>query len=460
MQTIYCRQAFIGGVLQKQVKLTIDQGMIAGVEIGADIPADTTLYDTILPGIANVHSHAFQRAMAGLAEYQVPGRNSFWGWRQAMYSVAGAMTPMRLKVIASQLYVEMIKAGYTAVGEFHYLHNSHKGEQVDMASAVIGAAQSVGLPITYLPVLYQTSDFGAEAALHTQAPFLHTTDDFLNHLSKTRALLSPVDQMGMAIHSLRAVPMDVVKEVTNQVKTGPIHIHIAEQMQEVESCREYSGQRPVDYLLSSVDVNDRWTCIHATHMTDAEITALAKSGAVAGICPTTEANLGDGFFKTPDYLVAGGAIAIGSDSHVSIDPREELRQLDYVERLQSQTRCVLAGSDARYQGHVGNHLYHQAATGGAQSMGQNTGNIAVGKRADLIALDHSAQGLIGVADNHILDAFIFKGQPNPVRHVMIAGEWVVKDYKHAHEDEITSAYSQVMADLQVLMQAKDQAKDI
>lgn len=453
-QTLYAQSALVqdGGACQwwQNVAITIDgAGVIVDLQQDQAFPAGQTVYGPLLPGMANVHSHAFQRAMAGTAEYRAVGQNSFWSWREAMYGLAAKLTPEKLAPIARQLYVEMLKAGYTAVGEFHYLHNADRGQAVDMGAAVLGAAQSVGLPMTVLPVLYQTSDFGGAEPNDGQKPFVHGLDDYTQLIKDLTPLLGRQDQMGMALHSLRAVPEDVLLEAVKRRPDGPIHIHIAEQMKEVEASITHSGQRPVAWLLDRADVDKRWTLVHATHLDDSEVIALAKSGAVAGLCPTTEANLGDGFFRAKEFISAGGTVAIGSDSHISIDVREELRWLEYGERLNRQQRTVLAGPRSRspMNAHNGAALYAACARGGAQSVGQNMGAIEVGKRADIVALDSGAASLVGAKGMQVLDRFVFAGQPNPVRHVMIAGQWAIIDGHHAQEDVILKDYTQTLNSL-------------
>ncbi|WND01781.1 formimidoylglutamate deiminase [Temperatibacter marinus] len=441
VQIIYCKSAHVEGKFRENVQITIDDlGVISSIEWHKDFPEDVQIFGHALPGMANVHSHAFQRAMAGLAEYRVPGKNSFWSWREAMYSLADCMSPDLLYAIARQLYVELLKAGYTSIGEFHYVHNSHEGEAAQMAQSVIGAAQSVGLPMTFLPVLYQTSDFGAMGAEMQQQPFLHRIPAFFRLLDEIRPSLGKDDNLGIAIHSLRAVPEAPLKEAIARFSSGPIHIHIAEQRKEVEDCIAFTTKRPVEWLLDTFSIDERWTLIHATHLTKIECERLAFTGAVAGLCPATEANLGDGFFPSKEYMDYGGAWAIGSDSHISTDLREELKQLEYNERLLKQERCVLAKED----GHVGEFLYHNAALGGAQSLDQPIGELKVGKRADLVILDLTAPQLINASYGQILDSFIFTGQACPIDRVMVAGQWRIVDGQHPIEEEVLNEYREAI----------------
>ena len=434
----YFKSAQIGGHFLGDVRLTIKAGMITAIDQGIALPAGEIRFGHAMAGMANLHSHAFQRAMVGLTEFKAVGESSFWSWRTAMYHLAGRMTPEALSAIASQLYIEMLKAGYTSVGEFHYLHNSHKDQELAMTQAILRAGDTSGLPITMLPVLYQSSDFGGKDPNEGQKPFIHELSDFERLLTGIHPHLGPNDSLGMALHSLRAVDGSVVAEAAALMQDGPIHIHIAEQVKEVEASIAHSGKRPVEWLLDAGLVDDRWCLIHATHMNNAEMQGLASSGAVAGICPTTEGNLGDGFFRSKDYISAGGIIGIGSDSHISVDPREELRLLEYGERLSRGQRTVLAGAGE----HTGLNLWTRAARGGAQALNQPAGEIAVGKRADIIVLDLDAPQFIGPSHGQITDSFIFAGQPNPVSDVMIAGNWVIKDGNHAAQGEVLADYKQ------------------
>ncbi|MFQ6018586.1 MAG: formimidoylglutamate deiminase, partial [Kiloniellaceae bacterium] len=338
----------------------------------------------VLPGMPNLHSHAFQRAMAGLAERAGPGDDSFWTWREAMYGLVRALTPEQLEAIAAQLYVEMLKSGYTAVGEFHYLHHDPAGrpyaDLAEMSRRVIAAAGAAGIGITLLPVLYGYGGFGGAPADEGQRRFLNDPERVLKLVE---ALLAdhrddPRAAVGIAPHSLRAVTPDTLAVALAGLdaldKQAPVHIHVAEQNKEVHDCIEWSGERPVEWLLGNVELGPRWCLIHATHMTEEETARLARSDAVAGLCPTTEANLGDGVFPAPAYLAAGGAFGIGSDSHVSVSPIEELRWLEYGQRLIHRRRNLLAGGAAAPS--VGALLYRGALGGGARALGRPIGRLA------------------------------------------------------------------------------------
>ena len=428
-------------------------GNIVSVKGGAQAPSGEKVYGPALPGMSNVHSHAFQRAMAGLAEYREEGQSNFWSWRQAMYGFAAQMTPEALKIIASQLYIEMLKAGYTAVGEFHYLHQAHGDNALAMSMAVMEAATKTGIALTHLPVLYQHSGFDAKPPAPEQRPFCHEADDFIRLMRVLEGHITGPDKLGVALHSLRAVDTSALQQVLDAVQDNiPVHIHIAEQMGEVNDCLATYGQRPVALLADKVGFDKRWCLVHATHMSEREAGIVAESGAVVGLCPTTEANLGDGIFPAKGYLACGGAFGIGSDSHISIDLREELRLLEYMQRLTKQERCSLSPSGG---GHTGERLWLDAATGGAQALAQPIGDIAPGMRADIIALDPGSPVLAGAFYGQVPDSFIFAGQPNPVHDVMVAGQWVIKGGKHKAETKTLSAYNALVRDIVMRMETGD-----
>ncbi|HEX6834351.1 MAG TPA: formimidoylglutamate deiminase, partial [Rudaea sp.] len=332
----------------------------------------------VLPGMPNLHSHAFQRAMAGLAERQTQAEDSFWTWRETMYAFAGRIGPDDLRAIAAQLYVEMLKAGYTQVCEFHYLHHQPDGkpyaDPCAMSYALIEAAQEAGIGLTLLPALYRTGGFDGRALSERQRRFGHSIDTYLALVERLRKMENSTLRIGVALHSLRAVPEDAMNAVLKSglVDDAPIHIHVAEQIGEVQDCLALRNARPVEWLLDHAPVDARWCLVHATHMTPEETSALAASGAVAGLCPTTEANLGDGLFRLRPYLDAGGAFGIGSDSHISVSPVEELRWLEYGQRLNTRHRniAVSESSDS-----VGENLWGDALYGGAEASGAAIGAL-------------------------------------------------------------------------------------
>ena len=437
-------------------------GTLAAVTPGTAPPAGASRASgPVLPGMPNLHSHAFQRAMAGLAERAgregTPGEaDSFWTWRQAMYGFVGRLTPAQNEAIAAQLYVEMLKAGYTAVGEFHYLHHDPDGrpfaDPAEMAERIAAAAAATGIGLTLLPVLYAQGGFGAQPTGPGQRRFRHDADSFLQlvELLWSRHQGDPQVGLGIAPHSLRAVtPAQLAAAVAGLHRldpTAPVHIHIAEQVKEVEDCLAWSGARPVDWLLDQAGPDARWCLVHATHMTDGETARLAASGAVAGLCPTTEANLGDGLFNAPGYLALGGRWGIGSDSHISVSPIEELRWLEYGQRLLHRRRNLLLPGN-RAGGNVGAALYRAALEGGAQALGRPIGRLTPGARADLLVLDTERPSLIGRADDALLDAVVFAGNENPVRDVMVGGRWVVEQGRHVAEAGVLDAYRRALAEL-------------
>jgi formimidoylglutamate deiminase len=448
---IVADQALLPDGWAAAVRIGIDtNGDIAAVEAGAS-DAGERVAGIVLPGMPNLHSHAFQRAMAGLAERAgAAGQDSFWTWRETMYGFVARLTPQDLRAIAAQLYVEMLKAGYTAVGEFHYLHHDPDGQpyadRAAMSEAVAAAAGETGIGLTHLPVLYQRGGFDDQAPGSVQRRFVTDTDDFLR-LVEAVANRHAEDRnfrIGIALHSLRAVPPDALDAAVAAMRAldsgVPVHIHAAEQGQEVEDCLAWSGRRPVEWLLANAPVDARWCLIHATHMTDRETRELAASGAVAGLCPTTEANLGDGLFPLRAYLAAGGRIGIGSDSQVSVSPVEELRWLEYGQRLTARQRTIAAAPG----GATGARLYRLALAGGAQALGRPIGAIAAGHRADLIVLDPEHPILAGRHGDAALDSFVFSGNACPIRHVLVGGRWLVRDGQHAQEDRIATAYRAVV----------------
>ena len=434
--------------------------------VTADAAADDAerLAGPAIPGMPNLHSHAFQRAMAGLAERAgLAGRtgssdDSFWTWREVMYDFVGRLSPQNIEAIAAQLYAEMLKAGYTAVGEFHYLHHGPDGSPYDdpaeTSRRVIAAAQASGIGITHLPVLYAHGGFGGAPANRGQRRFLHDADGFMNLVEALAAghANDPQIRIGMALHSLRAATPELMAETVARLDAldgaAPVHIHIAEQRREVDECLAWSGARPVEWLLANAAVSRRWCLVHATHMSGEETLALARSGAVAGLCPTTEANLGDGLFPLFTYMAAGGALGVGSDSQISVSPVEELRWLEYGQRLLSQRRNIapVGGSVGEGQS-VGAGLWRAALAGGAQALGRPIGALETGARADLLVLDGNHPLLAGRAQDLLLDSLVFSGNANPLRDVMVGGRWVVRDGHHHDEEAIAARYRKTVAAL-------------
>lgn len=450
MNSTHCfEHALLGDTWVDNVRIGVSSlGAIDSIEAGVSPEAgESVIQGYALPGIPNVHSHAFQRAMRGLAEYSTSPSDSFWTWRDVMYHFAQILTPQDLETIASQLYLEMIKSGYTSVAEFHYLHHQPDGQvhadRAEMSLAILEAAKNTGIGLTHLPVLYMTPDFSGGPLSRQQARFGNDVESFQLLLEGLKPALSgsPQTRLGCAMHSLRAVPGDAQHELLSFLEEinpeGVIHIHIAEQMKEVRDCEVAYGQRPVEWLLNQHDVNGKWCLVHATHLTAEETRALARSGAVAGLCPTTEANLGDGFFPLKSFLDQGGKIALGSDSHISVCPIEEMRWLEYGQRLLTQTRNVVT---TRASPHTGDKLIREILDGGRCAMGVDVGAIAVGFRADIAVLDSRSPDIAHKPKENILDSAIFSGNGNNFRAVMAGGNWVVNDYVHSKEERITERY--------------------
>jgi formimidoylglutamate deiminase len=417
----------------------------------------------VVPGMPNSHSHAFQRAMAGNTEYRLSARDSFWTWRRAMYALANRIEPDDLEVLATQLFVEMLKSGYTSVAEFHYLHRQQGGVPYSGANALweaIGNAASIaGIGLTFLPTLYQTSDFGGQPLKPEQARFASETDAFLraveNRIDGERRNHdlrgSPSTQRtGAAFHSLRAVPLENLREAALRLREVdaemPVHIHVAEQLLEVQACVRETGRRPIELLLDTGLLTPHWCLVHATHATGEELKGLAATGASVCVSISTEANLGDGFFDTTRFLKAGGRLCVGSDSQSTVSPTEELRWLEYQQRLRKKRRGVLA---TRLESHVGTRLWRDAAQHGAQAIGQPAGTLEVGRRADWLVLDAAHPSLVGAAPDTALDHLLFAGGDAAIRHVMVGGRWVIKDRRHAAEDTLGPRFAGLMQRLAI-----------
>ncbi|MFT3792070.1 MAG: formimidoylglutamate deiminase [Rudaea sp.] len=454
----------------RDARIAVDAGRV----VAAQGEAGERLGRYVLPGMPNLHSHAFQRAMAGLAEKQIhpavsnalfPDRegqkaavrdrtsqqsDSFWTWRETMYTFANRIGPDDLRAIAAQLYVEMLKAGYTHVCEFHYLHHRPDGkpyaDPAAMSLALVEAARETGIGLTLLPTLYLTGGFDGRALSERQRRFGLDVDAYLSLLQQLAKMENAALRIGVALHSLRAVPERAMREVlaAGETRAMPIHIHIAEQIGEVQDCLALRNARPVEWLLDNLPVDARWCLVHATHMSAQETQRLAQSGAVAGLCPTTEANLGDGLFPLKAYFDDSGALGIGSDSHISVSPVEELRWLEYGQRLATRHRNIAVSAANRS---VGETLYAAALRGGAQAAGVAIGAIEPGARADLVVLDEAAPQLAGRDEASLVDTFLFAGNANLVRHVMANGDWAVRDFRHRDEERIAARYRETVARL-------------
>ena len=447
---IFARRARLEAGWENDVSVAIAEGVITEIETGAAPSDDATSVDTLLPALGNLHSHSFQRAMAGLTEYRARGRESFWTWRELMYRFLDRLTPEHVQAIAAQTFVEMQKAGYASVGEFHYVHHQPGGVAYDniaeLSLRVIEAAKLTGIGLTHLPVLYTYGGLGNLPLAGGQLRFGNSVDEFSNLVASAKHALAdlPGDaRIGIAPHSLRATnPADMAQALENH-PDGPIHIHISEQTKEVEDVSASMGERPVEWLLANAPVNERWCLIHATHMTEAETVGFAKTGAVAGLCPITEANLGDGIFNGPTFLQSGGAFGVGSDSNVNISLTEELRTLEYSQRLRDRERNVMLNGE----GSTGEALYLGAALGSAQALQRDAGRIAAGALADLIAIDSTDLTLCALKDEQLLDGLVFAAKDNVVTDVWSAGRHQVQRGHHVAEADVANAYRKAVAEL-------------
>jgi formimidoylglutamate deiminase len=448
--SLFAANALTAEGWQRDVRVDVSaNGTIAAVHPGATAQGAERAAGPLLPGMPNLHSHAFQRAIAGRTGRAGGDGDSFWTWRAAMYGFLERVDADAFGAIAAQAYVEMLKGGYTRVAEFHYVHHDPKGKPYDdpaeLARRVVAAAATAGIALTLLPVFYAHAGFGGAPPAAGQRRFVHSVASYTRVIEALANDAARSDwNLGVAPHSLRATMPDELTAIVELVPSdAPIHIHAAEQQKEVADCIAWSGARPVAWLLDHARVDARWCVVHATHMTADETRGLAASGAVAGLAPTTEADLGDGTFAAIDYLRAGGTFGVGSDSNTVIDPYAELRQLEWSQRLATQSRNVLAAPDAP----VGQSLYVSAARGGARATAVAAGAIAPGRRADFVVLDGADPALTGQGADTLLDAAIFGPCRKPVRDVMVGGRWVVRDGHHADEDAVLARYRSTIAEL-------------
>jgi formimidoylglutamate deiminase len=428
-----------------------DSGVLTSVQRD-EPPADhARAAGPIVPGMANVHSHAFQRAMAGLAETHGPTPDDFWTWREQMYALVTRVEPEDVEAIAAHLYIEMLRHGYTTVGEFHYLHNDREGrpyaDRAELANAIVGGAAASGIAMTLMPVMYAHGGFGHQLLSRAQQRFRSDPRfvvELLEELTRWH-LPSPLLRLGVAPHSVRAVDAILLTELISAARaidpTMPIHMHVSEQQGEVAQCVATHAATPFDWIRELVDVDERWCLIHATHLTAVERGHAAASGAIAGLCPTTEANLGDGIFDFPAWEGLDGAWGIGGDSHVSVSPFEELRALETSQRLQERVRIVGA---SRERPDLAANLWTAAAAGGARALGQNVGSLAVGKRADLVVLDTSAPELETLDAPQAFASLVFANVGAPVRDVLVAGRTVVAEGCHPDAGEARDAFRRAL----------------
>ncbi len=486
----YLQSTLLSQSWTRDVVVTVStQGLITDVTPAAPrAPAGAEIIGgMVVPGMSNAHSHAFQRAMAGSTEFRISTHDSFWTWRQAMYRLANRVEPDELQIIATQLFVEMLKAGYTSVAEFHYLHRPRSGVPYagnnELWEAIGAAADDAGIALTFLPTLYLTSDFGSRPLKREQARFAMDAAHFLRSVQERigleRALRGGgsnaadrdsgttaaarsgaagpeagnasavfTRRTGAAFHSLRAVPYEILLETALALRgidaSMPVHIHVAEQLREVQACRRETGHRPVELLLQSGLLTPQWCLVHATHATAEELQGIAAKGSSVCVSISTEANLGDGAFDVRSYLGAGGRLCIGSDSQATVSPAEELRWLEYQQRLRRKKRGVLA-DDA--EPHVGTRLWRAAALHGAEAIGQPAGEIAVGRRADWLVLDPRHPSLAGAVPETALDHVVFAGATAAIRDVMVAGRWVIRGGRHAAEAPLAERFADLMSGL-------------
>ncbi|MBO1074408.1 formimidoylglutamate deiminase [Roseomonas marmotae] len=454
MSRFHAAHALLPEGWASDVLLEVDgDGTILSVAPSASVAGAERLAGPVIPGVPNLHSHAFQRAMAGLTERRSPpeardaegGEDSFWTWRQTMYRFVHRLTPEDAEAVAAQLYAECLEWGFTSIAEFHYLHHQPDGTPyaapAEMALRHLAAAREAGIGITMLPSLYRHGGIFGKDPVPGQRRFLNDLNSYWRIVEEVRTAIAgdPQAGLGLAPHSLRAVTPEMLREVSRF--DGPIHIHAAEQLREVAECEAATGARPVQWLLDQMPVDARWCLIHATHMTDDEAASLARTGAVVGLCPSTEASLGDGIFNYPAHAKAKGRFGFGTDSHVGVSPRDEMRQLETSQRLARHLRSMV--TDAA-RPHPGRNLLEAALAGGGQVSARRIGAIAPGYRCDLVELDPDHPSLTGLSGDTLLDAWVFSGQGNPVRRVVVGGREVVSDGRHHRREAIAERYRQAM----------------
>jgi formiminoglutamate deiminase len=443
-------QALLNSGWAAGVRIEMAGGLIAAVQTGTRPGAGDEQHAIGLPGMPNLHSHAFQRGMAGLAETRGPERDTFWTWRDLMYRLALAMTPDDVQAVTALAYVEMLESGFTRVGEFHYLHHDRDGrpfrDPAEMAGRIIAAASETGIGLTLLPVFYAHGGFGGQAPSPSQRRFLCDPDGFarLVEASRRRALTHPGTVIGVAPHSLRAITPEELAAILPLAGDGPIHIHAAEQRREVEDCLAWSGRRPVEWLLEQAAADGRWCFVHATHMTPEETQRMAAAGVVAGLCPVTEANLGDGIFNGPHFLSCGGRLGIGSDSNILVGVADELRQLEYAQRLHGRQRNVMSRGEGASTGRA---LYEAAAQGGSAALGASAAVLAPGSPADILSLDAANLALLERGGDRALDAWIFAARTSLVDCVWVGGRKWVEAGRHRAREPIVARYRRSIARL-------------
>jgi formimidoylglutamate deiminase len=449
-RTLFFDHALLPSGWAQDVRIEIADGIIGSVAADAGPAGAERIGGIAVPGVPNVHCHSFQRAMAGLAERRGQQTDSFWTWREAMYALLNRLSPDDVQAIAAFAYVQMLEAGFTAVGEFHYLHHDPDGRPYadlgEMAGRIAAASAETRIALTLLPSFYAFGGFSGKPPALTQRRCINDPERFLKLLERTRAIVGHLQhaRVGIAPHSLRAVTPDTLRAVRDAVSQGRIHIHAAEQLREVDECVAALGARPVEWLIDNMGLDARWCVIHATHTTDREVRALASTGAAVSLCPLTEASLGDGIFDAAAYVAAGGRFGVGSDSNIQIDPAAEMRQLEYGQRLARRARNVMALQEGFS---TGRRMFEAALAGGAQALEQPIGAIAPGLRADIVLLDGNHPDFASRRGDEWLDAWIFVVGPAAVRTVLVGGGIVVEDGRHRAHAAIEARYRRLAATL-------------
>ncbi len=402
-----------------------------------------------LPGFQNSHSHAFQYAMAGLAENHPTGvDDDFWTWREEMYKCALSVEPDHVEAIAAILYAEMLRVGYTHVAEFHYLHHSKDGKPysnlAEMGERLIAAAKTAGIKITLVPVFYQKGNFGQDPQPRQRRFISKTVDAYFQLLEASRNVLKNYADasLGLSVHSLRAVDLDDVKTTFNQgPKDLPFHLHVSEQKKEVSDCLAFCNRRPMQWLLENLPVNERFHLVHSTHLNDDELKSLAKSKANVVLCPSTEGNLGDGIFRMKEYVRLGGHWSIGTDSHIGLNPLEEFRMIDYRQRLVTNHRNTFEGDAASY-------LVNESIASGRKAMGAtSSNNFEVGKPFDAVVFNSKSHLLSETSEKNRLASILYTSDSSRIIGSIVNGKWVTKNGHHNNGRIIKDNFTKAMREL-------------